>query len=648
MVTLQEEVDVEAALALCRAALDRCRQVSDEDSARVPQAGEPPDQRSILAENVGSAAAQRGAGTSGREGGKEASRGSKENSALWGTAWLTQHAGTVRDITVSPNMMFAASASGDHLIHVSKLPFSAGDAATPTASPGALRGNGGITVSGAAAGVAVLQGHRHIVSGVSFSPDGCFLASSSFDKTLRVWAYRGSESHRDSSAGGVWQPIGCSGEWHLLALIEGHTDRVSCISWRPWGGGSSRQQSPASWSIISGSADHNVVLWKISLNICNVQHADREQASAAAWHLLPTLRFAAPCPARANDSSRFQAEDLKTGIFVEQGGGEGHWQVVCEALWLPQCHQDAVTCCGWARDGSRFVSGGADGSLTMCCAGGDRESVLWSTKAHTRRVVAVMLNRSGSLVMSCSEDSTLVLYDASNGHVQHSMNIGTALVLSLTWCPDEVCVLVATGGKRVKVLHLPSSSVLGSLKLPLVVKGASQRVALLSWDPHTHGLLFGLADFSVAYLQNSAVMVRHSINGLLLRSGSTSAATGGGYNSSLLYSSVDTSVSNSYSLFASRDSRSSSALLAIDTAKSGKLLNIASAEPLPPSANGRGCVCVCLCLCLCVCLCACVYVCMCVCVCVCVCVSVCVCARARARHHVKAGGGCTCLVGVGG
>lgn len=36
-------------------------------------------------------------------------------------------------------------------------------------------------------GGGVGKGHSHIVSGVDFSPDGEFVCTSSYDKSLRIW-----------------------------------------------------------------------------------------------------------------------------------------------------------------------------------------------------------------------------------------------------------------------------------------------------------------------------------------------------------------------------------------------------------------------------------------------------------------------------
>jgi len=161
--------------------------------------------------------------------------------------------------------------------------------------------------------------------------------------------------------------------------------------------------------------------------------------------------------------------------------------------------------------------------------------------------------------MSCSEDASLLVYAAASGEVQQCVGMGTSLALSMAWCPDEDTVLVTTGGKRVKVLHLPSSAVVRSLKLPLAVRGVAQRVAIIMWDPYSVGMLLGLADFSVVYLRTAASLVRHAVHGLLSRSdlglGLGAARVGGeateggsihegGFmHSSLLYSSIDTSTS---------------------------------------------------------------------------------------------------------
>ena len=74
-----------------------------------------------------------------------------------------------------------------------------------------------------------LEGHGDVVWGLSFSPDGETIASSSVDKTVKLW-------RRDGS---------------LLATFKGHTNSVSCVAF-----------SPDNKSIASASLDKTVKIWQ--------------------------------------------------------------------------------------------------------------------------------------------------------------------------------------------------------------------------------------------------------------------------------------------------------------------------------------------------------------------------------------------------
>jgi FOG: WD40 repeat len=74
-----------------------------------------------------------------------------------------------------------------------------------------------------------LEGHGDVVWGLSFSPDGETIASSSVDKTVKLW-------RRDGS---------------LLATFKGHTNSVSCVAF-----------SPDNKTIASASLDKTVKIWQ--------------------------------------------------------------------------------------------------------------------------------------------------------------------------------------------------------------------------------------------------------------------------------------------------------------------------------------------------------------------------------------------------
>ncbi len=116
-----------------------------------------------------------------------------------------------------------------------------------------------------------LKGHNALVYSLSFSPDGKFLATASYDNTIKVWDFAAGKEVKTLT--GHTAPVYCvafspdgqtlaSGSldksirlWNVAEgketkKIDGHTDIVDSVAW-----------SPDAKLLASGSADKSVRLW---------------------------------------------------------------------------------------------------------------------------------------------------------------------------------------------------------------------------------------------------------------------------------------------------------------------------------------------------------------------------------------------------
>ncbi|MBE9108560.1 WD40 repeat domain-containing protein [Nodosilinea sp. LEGE 07298] len=75
----------------------------------------------------------------------------------------------------------------------------------------------------------ILRGHTGSINRIAWSPDGRFLASPSYDKTIRIW---------DVARG------------KCTAVLEGHEDKVNSVAW-----------SPDGRRLASGSDDKTIRIW---------------------------------------------------------------------------------------------------------------------------------------------------------------------------------------------------------------------------------------------------------------------------------------------------------------------------------------------------------------------------------------------------
>ncbi|KAE8389620.1 hypothetical protein BDV23DRAFT_184222, partial [Aspergillus alliaceus] len=235
-----------------------------------------------------------------------------------------------------------------------------------------------------------LEGHRHSVNAVAFSPDGQTVASASYN-TVRLWniatgaAKQTLQGHTDSVRAVAFsldgQTVvsasfnGTVRLWDTVTgaakqTLQGHTDSVRAVAF-----------SPDSQMVASASLDHTIRLWDMATGAAKQTlqgHTDSTVASASLDH---TVRL----------------WDMATGA----------------AKWTLQGHRSWVNAVAFSLNGQMVASGSYDRTVQLWdMATG---AAKWTLQGHRSWVNAVAFSLNGQMVASGSYDRTVQLWDMATG-----------------------------------------------------------------------------------------------------------------------------------------------------------------------------------------------------------------------------------------
>jgi WD40 repeat protein len=258
-----------------------------------------------------------------------------------------------------------------------------------------------------------LDGHRRAddlppvnsqVTAVAYSPDGRLLASSSWDRTVKLW---------DPATG------------QERATLLGHTHSVGAVAFAPDG----RKLASAGW-------DHTLRLWEVP-----------------SGRLLLTLDFPGREPDMTLNSLAFNPD----GTVLAAGNADGRIR-----FWDPATGQERTTVeahgpsldtdnsgvrsLAFSPDGSRLASGATDRTLKVWETAGWR--LLRQFRGHEGAVGAVAFAAGGRQLISVARDSTIKFWDAtSDPEVSRLPDPGESAEYVLL-SPDGAMAL-AQAGRRV-------------------------------------------------------------------------------------------------------------------------------------------------------------------------------------------------------
>jgi len=287
-----------------------------------------------------------------------------------------------------------------------------------------------------------LGGHTDNVWGVSFSADGKWIASGSFDKTVKVW---------DAKSGTE------------LMTLRGHEDRVGPVSF-----------SPDGTKIASGSKDRTIRLWDMATGeeLMKLNGHDTEVHSVEfspngkrilsdiggktvkVWDLatgkeLLTLRGheAKILSAVFSPDSKHIASGGKDNTVKVWDASNGH-----EVMTL-RGHEGDVSSVIFSADGKRIISGSLDNTIKIWDASTGDE--LMTLGGHKDRVWDVAIAPDGRQLVSAGRDEAIKVWDASNGTELMTLRGHSDQVYSVSFSPDGKRIISSGGDKVVKIWDMP-------------------------------------------------------------------------------------------------------------------------------------------------------------------------------------------------
>eukprot|EP00906_Rhabdomonas_costata_P036202 RCo050821 len=199
--------------------------------------------------------------------------------------------------------------------------------------------------------VMTFLGHTQPVASVAFSPSTCglqFVATASFDETVRVWPLRGGPAVAELPTGArtvaLGPESGCrvvSGEQSRIMVWDWSLQRLEATLECNQSSVMSVQLSPCGNQVLSGEFDRTAKIWDLRSGQC-------EMTLSGHTHGVNEAVFALPDPRRvvtASSDHTLRVWDLRAGAAVAELRG----------------HKDEVKCC--AARGQAAVSGSVNQTL---------------------------------------------------------------------------------------------------------------------------------------------------------------------------------------------------------------------------------------------------------------------------------------------
>ncbi|MBE9198467.1 MULTISPECIES: AAA-like domain-containing protein [unclassified Nodularia (in: cyanobacteria)] len=290
-----------------------------------------------------------------------------------------------------------------------------------------------------------LLGHQGIVLSVDFSPDGEWIASSSVDRTVKLWHRDGTlvrtlthsttlNSVRFSPDSRLIAVAGIDGsvrlwtiEGKLLQVFTGHQSALSKVVF-----------SPDGKIIASASGDRTIKLWELDGTLIKTLQHDR-----GVWGIAFN-------------------PDGKTIASSTVGGQNYLWQLDGTLIKKFTAGSATIWSLAWSQDGKTLVSGGADYLVRLWNQNGVLRQSLWG---HTSEILDITISQDEQIIASASADKTVKLW-RMDGTLIRTLQGHTSNVEGIGFSPDGQIIASAGHDNTIRLwrVHPPLVKLLNSHK----------------------------------------------------------------------------------------------------------------------------------------------------------------------------------------